>query len=65
VPPGAPSDDDIEVAMYNGYIDYLNGRCLKTHFTDMASIDPFLYDRDAGTGKFASIVEQLRYAKAQ
>ena len=42
-----------------GYIDYYQGRCIKTDLSK-DSVDPYLYDRDAGTGTFAKIVAAMR-----
>lgn len=43
----------------NGYIDYYQGRAIKTDLSKDI-VDPWLYDRDAGKGKFAKIVSDLR-----
>ncbi len=52
-----------------GYIDYLNGKVIKTNFSNMASIDSFLYDRDnpvyergQAVSKLEKIVKKLREA---
>ena len=40
------------------YIDYFCGRCIKTDISG-DSVNPRLYDRDAGDGEFARIVKSL------
>jgi hypothetical protein len=40
------------------YIDYFCGRCIKTNLSG-DTVDPFLFDRDAGEGAFQSMVDQL------
>lgn len=42
-----------------GYIDYFQGRCIKSDLSGN-EVDPFLYDRDAGEGAFKRIVDELR-----
>lgn len=42
-----------------GYIDYFCGRAIKTDISK-DSVDPWLYDRDAGAGTFARIVDGMR-----
>lgn len=41
------------------YLDYYRGRRIKTDFSGDA-LDPRLYDRDAGSGALAKIVEKIR-----
>lgn len=41
------------------HIDYFCGRAIKTNLSG-DKIDPYLYDRDAGQGKFAQIVDDMR-----
>ena len=41
------------------YIDYFDGRCIKTDISE-DTVDPHLYDRDFGKGKFTDIVKKLR-----
>ncbi len=41
------------------YIDYYDGRCIKTDLSG-DSVNPYLYDRDAGQGAFARIVAGFR-----
>lgn len=55
-----PSDSDIENSIDDGYIDYLNGRPIKTYFKDPKSVNSSLYDRDAGPGTFKTVVNKLR-----
>ena len=43
----------------SGRIDYYNGRAIKTDLRE-DKVSPVLYDRDAGFGKFAVIVANLR-----
>ena len=40
-------------------IDYFQGRAIKLNLSN-DSIDPWVYDRDAGQGTFKKIVDQLR-----
>ena len=40
-------------------IDYFQGRAIKLNLTN-DSIDPWVYDRDAGPGTFKKIVDQIR-----
>ena len=56
-----PGWDEAEArkALKHRKIDYLLGRCIKTDF-DSNFINPRLYDRDWGVGKFQSIADQLR-----
>jgi hypothetical protein len=44
-----------------GRIDYYKGKPIKTDLRGN-TVEPFLYDRDAGSGKLARIVLQLRNA---
>ncbi len=43
----------------NGRIDYYCGRAIKTDLSK-DSVDPWLYDRDAGKGEFERIVKEIR-----
>lgn len=45
------------------YIDYFKGRAIKTDLSG-DTVDPWLYDRDAGKGAFAKIVSAMRAATA-
>jgi hypothetical protein len=56
----APAFDEAGAgAAVKGYIDYYEGRCIKTDLSG-DTVDPFLYDRDAGYGTLGFIVEKLR-----
>jgi hypothetical protein len=65
--PQAPTDAEIdaELVRNGGYIDYLNGRPIKTSFRDLERINCAGFDRDAGgydsnnTGALARIVASL------
>ena len=46
-------------AVKNGYIDYFMGRCIKTDLSG-DTINPRLYDRDAGQGTLSKIVKTLK-----
>ena len=41
------------------YIDYFQGRAIKMDLS-VDSIDPYLYDRDAGTGTFQRVVDSMK-----
>lgn len=41
------------------YIDYFNGRCIKTDLSKDL-VDPWAYDRDAGAGTFQKVVSGLK-----
>ena len=43
----------------DGYIDYANGRAIMADLTG-DFVDPYLYERDLGPGRFAQIIEALR-----
>lgn len=58
--PSKPTRKQIDQTMDDGYIDYLAGRCIKTDFSDLTRVSTRLYNRDAGDGKFESIVAKLR-----
>ena len=40
------------------YIDYFQGRCIKADISG-DYVDPGLYDRDAGSGAFQKIINEL------
>ncbi|EGE07047.1 hypothetical protein TEQG_06036 [Trichophyton equinum CBS 127.97] len=42
-----------------GDFDYVNGRCFKCNLSGDL-VDPRLYDRDAGKGRFQEVVTKLR-----
>jgi hypothetical protein len=46
-------------AAHKGYIDYFGGRPIKLDLSG-DSVDPYLYDRDAGKGACASAVGDVR-----
>jgi len=46
-------------AIKRGYIDYFNGRPIKTDLSN-DTVNPYLYDRDAGQGMFAKVVFEMR-----
>ena len=60
--PPAPSLEHIKEHLRDCryYVDYINGRCIKTDFSDLKNVDTRLYNRDAGNGAFERIVAQLR-----
>lgn len=41
------------------YIDYFQGKVIKTDLKD-DDVDPWLYDRDAGEGAFAKVVNVMK-----
>lgn len=44
--PSKPTNADIDRALgSDNYIDYLNGSCIKTDFTDMGKVDPYSYNK--------------------
>lgn len=43
----------------NKYVDYFFHRPIKVNFRDMSNVDSYLYDRDAGQGKFAEVVNSM------
>lgn len=47
----------------DGFIDYYCGRAIKVDLTQN-NVDPSLYDRDAGRGTFAKVIENLRRIKS-
>jgi hypothetical protein len=51
--------DRVAETAVNGPIDYFKGRAIKTDLSK-DEVDPWLYDRDAGEGTFASVVARLR-----
>lgn len=44
----------------DGYADYICGRAIKTNIYLEETVDPYMYDRDAGTGAFQEVVNQIR-----
>ena len=55
-----PFDENEARYAIRGYIDYFCGRCIKSNLT-RDRVNPALYDQDAGEGKFAEIVTNLRH----
>ena len=51
-----------EELINNGYIDRYCGRTVKADLSQQ-NVDPSLYDREAGRGTFAKVVENLRSVK--
>ena len=59
--PSGPSEQEVlDHLKRDKYIDYLNGRCIKTDFSDLTKVSTRMYNRDAGEGAFEKIVNQLR-----
>ena len=58
--PKGPTDEEIDQQMRRGSIDYLNGRAIKTNFSDMSKIDPSGYDSRSYPGAFLKAVSSLR-----
>ncbi len=56
--------DDLAKEAVKRYIDYFQGRAIKLDLSK-DTIDPWLYDRDAGSGAFARAVSDLRKAMLQ
>jgi hypothetical protein len=52
-------DEQLAKEAVKDYIDYFNGRCIKTDLSN-DSIDPWAYDRDAGAGTFQRVVSGLK-----
>lgn len=59
------TDDDIEQAIKQKYIDYLKGRPIKISLHNEDEIDAWGYDRDAGSGTFQKVVDKLRKKNTQ
>jgi len=56
----APGFNDEEAAeAVKKYIDYFRGRAIKSDLSG-DSVNPFGYDRDAGSGSFAKIVANIK-----
>ena len=57
--PSPPFNEELAKHAVVEYIDYFQGRCIKTDISgDVA--DTRLYDRDAGSGVFEKIVNNMR-----
>lgn len=55
----APSfDEKLAEKAVKGRIDYFCGRAIKTDLSK-DSVDPYLYDRDAGQGTFQKVVDSI------
>lgn len=52
-------NDDMAREAVKGYIDYFQGRAIKCDLSK-DTVDPRLYDRDAGAGQFQKVVDCLR-----
>jgi hypothetical protein len=59
VPGGCSIELAREQLAHDSYVDYFLGRPIKVDFGN-DEVRPFCYDRDAGEGRFAAIVEALR-----
>lgn len=56
-PQSAPDfDKELAKTAVTTYIDYFQGRAIKADLSG-DSVDPWLYDRDAGAGRFQQIVK--------
>lgn len=61
----APSfDEELAKKAVEGRIDYFYGRAIKTDLSK-DSVDPYLYDRDAGQGTFQKVVDSLLSEKQE
>jgi hypothetical protein len=62
-PPTELSDEEIQKALNNeyekGYIDYLNGRIIKTRFSNTKKVDFQLYNYNYGTRKAEELISSL------
>lgn len=64
--PGPLSLADAETRLaLSRYVDYFNGRPIKTDFSNLAAIDLRLFDRDAGSGAGVDALEQAIASKAK
>jgi len=54
-------DDQMASKAVNNYIDYFQGRLIKTDLSKDEA-DPHSYDRDYGSGAFTNIANRLRSA---
>ena len=57
--PPEPTKAQIDEALEYGHIDYLNGRCIKTDFSDLKRVDTSMYNLDAGPNAFEDIVAKI------
>ena len=58
-PSGLPEGIAVRYEPASSYIDYCEGRPIKSDLSK-DEVDPWAYDRDAGTGAFAAAVDRLR-----
>lgn len=63
-PPNAPSRQEVAQSLTR-YIDYLNGRCIKTDFRNRKYVSTGGYNRDAGSGAFERCVDSIRSKRCQ
>ena len=56
---GPAFDRELAKEAVKKYIDYFCGRCIKSDLSN-ASVDPWLYNRDAGAGALERIVQKLK-----
>ena len=56
---GPAFDRELAKEAVKKYIDYFCGRCIKSDLSK-DSVDPWLYDRDAGAGSFERIVQKIK-----
>lgn len=56
---GPKFDKKLAETAVKSRMDYFQGRCIKTNISG-DSVEPWLYDRDAGSGKFKEIVDGMR-----
>ena len=52
-------DYDLAKRVTGGYIDYFQGRAIKCNLSG-DFVNPRLYDRDAGNGKFQAVVNHIK-----
>lgn len=58
-PPDFGSRTNALETIKNGFIDYYNGRCIKTDLSQN-SLNSFMYDRDTYVGKLKELVDIVR-----
>lgn len=57
---GAPTlEDAIKQLQLSTNIDYFFGKPIKTSFKNFPTLDPYLYDRDAGKGMMEHVSKNL------
>lgn len=52
-------DEKLALSAVEEYIDYFQGRCIKTNISG-TEVDPWLYDRDAGKDAFQKVVDAVK-----